>query len=112
MKRENEYVLKEVPGGPWVHPLDLLNTTVKFRNHAAPGRELPLPNPHFIALYAGISRVLHMSGAAEVFDQIIDRYDKAKGSEGGLLKCNGDSVNQLSSMISALYIQEGAPLIK
>ena len=88
-----------------MHPLDLLNTTVKFRNHAAPGQELPLPNPHFIVLHVEILRVLHMSRAAEVFDQIIDRYDKAKGSEGGFLKYDGDSVNQLSSMIYAPYIQ-------
>ena len=93
-KTENEYTLKEVPGGPWVHPLYLLNTTVKFWNHTAPGQELPLPNPHF-ALHAGILRPLHMSRAAEVFDQIIDRYDKATGSEGRFLKYNRDSVNQI-----------------
>jgi len=39
-------------------------------------------NPIFIALHAGIARVLHMSGAGEVLDQIIDRYDKQGGSSG------------------------------
>jgi hypothetical protein len=52
-----------------------------------------------------------MSGAAEIFDQIINRYDMAKGREGGLLKYNRDSVNQLSLMISTLYIEEGVLLI-
>ncbi|KAG1722563.1 hypothetical protein EDB19DRAFT_1767288 [Suillus lakei] len=45
-----------------------------FRN-----RDLPLPNPHFIALHAGISRILYMSGASEVFAQILDKYDRAAG---------------------------------
>jgi hypothetical protein len=111
LQRENEYTLKEVPGRAWVHPRSLANKTITFRNHAAPYRSLPLPDPHFIALHAGISRVLHMSGAAEVFDQIFDRYDKASGGNAGLLKSNGDCVHQLSSMMSALHISGGASLI-
>ena len=70
----------------------------------------PLPNAIFIALHAGIARVLHMSGAAEVLDQIIDRYDNESGSSG--LRKNGEStVDQISSMISALHILDGSLMI-
>ena len=51
-----------------------------------------------------------MSGAAEVLDQIIDRYDKEGGSSG--LRKNGEStVDQISSMISALHILDGSLMI-
>jgi hypothetical protein len=109
-QRETEYIVREVGGRPWVHPRELLNKTVTFRNHAAPDRDLPLPNPQFIiALHAGISRILHMSGAAEVFDQILDKYDKAAGGNAGISKSNGDAVHQLSSMMSALHIEGARP---
>jgi hypothetical protein len=111
LQRENEYTLKEVAGRAWVHPRSLANKTITFRNHATPYRNLPLPNPDFIALHAGLSMILHMSGAAEVFDQIFDRYDRASGGSAGLLKSNGDCVHQLSSMMSALHMVGGAPLI-
>jgi hypothetical protein len=111
LQRENEYTLKEVAGRAWVHPRSLANKTITFRNHGAPYRNLPLPNPDFIALHAGLSRILHMSGAAEIFDQIFDRYDRASGGGAGLLKSNGDCVHQLSSMLSALHMVGGAPLI-
>jgi hypothetical protein len=103
-ERENEYTVKDVGGGPWIHPLDLLGKTITFRNHDSPTRDLPLPNPHFIALHAGISRILHMSGASEIFAQILDKYDGAAGGNIGSLKSNGDPVHQLSSMMSALFI--------
>ncbi|KAG2365722.1 hypothetical protein BDR07DRAFT_609938 [Suillus spraguei] len=108
-ERENEYTVKDVGGGPWIHPLDLLGKTITFRNHDSPTRDLPLPNPHFIALHAGISRILHMSGASEIFAQILDKYDGAAGGNIGSLKSNGNPVHQLSSMMSALFI--GASLI-
>ncbi|KAG2116174.1 hypothetical protein DEU56DRAFT_840481 [Suillus clintonianus] len=108
-ERENEYTVKDVGGGPWIHPLELLGKTITFRNHDSPTRDLPLPNPHFIALHAGISRILHMSGASEVFAQILDKYDGAAGGNVASLKSNGDPVHQLSSMMSALFI--GASLI-
>ncbi|KAG1747795.1 uncharacterized protein EDB91DRAFT_1114873 [Suillus paluster] len=102
-ERENEYVVKEVSSRRWIHR-DILDRTITFRNHAAPTRDIPLPNPHFITLHAAISRILHMSGAAEVFAQILDRYDGAAGGNAGILKSNGNPVHQLSSMMSALYI--------
>ncbi|OAX35022.1 hypothetical protein K503DRAFT_858860 [Rhizopogon vinicolor AM-OR11-026] len=61
-ERENEYVVKE--SRLWVHPRELLSKTITFRNHAAPTQDLPLPKPRSIALHAGISRILHMGGAA------------------------------------------------
>ncbi|KAG2139217.1 hypothetical protein DEU56DRAFT_800175 [Suillus clintonianus] len=104
-EQENEYVVKEVGSRAWLHR-ELLGKTITFRNHDAPTRNLPLPNPHFIALHAGISRILHMSGASEVFAQILDKYDGAAGGNVGNLKSNGDPVHQLSSMMSALFIHD------
>ncbi|KAG1894687.1 uncharacterized protein F5891DRAFT_1061703 [Suillus fuscotomentosus] len=103
-ERENEYVVKEVGGRPWMHPRELLGKTITFQNHDAPTEDLPLPNPHLIALHAGISQILYMSGASEVFAQILDKYDGAAGGNAGSLKCNGDPVHQLSSMMSVLSI--------
>jgi hypothetical protein len=51
-----------------------------------------------------------MSGAAEVLDQIIDRYDKEGGSSG-LRKHGEGTVDQISSMISALHIMDATPMI-
>jgi siroheme synthase len=108
-ERENEYVVREVRGRPWIHPRKLVDKVITFRNHDVSTQDLPLPSPHCIALHAGISRILHMSGASEVFAQILDKYDGAAGGNIGSLKSNGDPVRQLSSMISALFI--GASLI-
>lgn len=109
-QQENEYALKEVDGGPWLLP-EFVDKTITFTNHAAPNRDLPLPNPHFIALHAGICRILHMSGAAEIFDQIFNKYDRAAGGNSGVLKTDGDVVRQLTSMMTAMYIEEGTLLI-
>lgn len=108
-ERENEYVVREIEGRPWIHPRVLVGKVITFRNHDVSTQDLPLPNPHFIALHAGLSRILHMSGASEVFAQILDKYDGAAGGDVGNLKSNGDPVHQLSSMMSALFI--GASLI-
>ena len=87
-----------------------IGKSIKFQNHAAAQKDQPLPDPIFIALHAGIARVLHMSGAAEVLDQIIDRYDREGGSSG--LRKHGEStVDQISSMISALHIMDATPMI-
>lgn len=88
-----------------MHPPELLNTTVNFENHAAPVRNISLPNPHFIALHAGISGILHMSGAAEVLEQIISKYDK-EGGAGGLRKSGANIVDQMSSMMSVLHLMD------
>ena len=50
------------------------SSIVQFKNHN-PKKELPLPNPALLALHAACARVLHMSGAAEYFDQC-DRDDE------------------------------------
>jgi hypothetical protein len=102
-------MIEEVRGGPWVAP-EHIGKSIKFQNHAAARKHWPLPNPIFIALHAGIARVLHMSGAGEVLDQIIDRYDKQGGSSG-LRKHGEGTVDQISSMISALHIMDATPMI-
>ncbi|OBZ67865.1 hypothetical protein A0H81_12270 [Grifola frondosa] len=45
---------------------------VRFTNHSRHGT--PLPNPKFIAIHAAIAHVLHLSGAGEVIDAVIDRF--------------------------------------
>ncbi|KAG0704677.1 hypothetical protein DFH29DRAFT_1036801 [Suillus ampliporus] len=107
-ERDNEYIVKKVDDIQWIRP-ELVGKTITFRNHAVPERNLPLPNPYFIALHAGICRILHMSAASEVFAQILDKFDGATGGKVGILKSNGDPVHHLSSMMSALSIC--APLI-
>ncbi|KAG1736307.1 hypothetical protein EDB19DRAFT_1829939 [Suillus lakei] len=49
-----------------------------------------------------ISRILHMSGAAEVFAQILNKYDGAAGGNAKILTSNGNPVHQLPSMMAAL----------
>ncbi|KAG0704680.1 hypothetical protein DFH29DRAFT_358899 [Suillus ampliporus] len=107
-ERDNEYIVKKVDDRQWIRP-ELVGKTITFQNHAAPEWDLPLPNPHFIALHAGICRILHMSAASEVFAQILDRFDEAAGGDAGILKSSGNPVHQLSSMMAALSIC--APLI-
>jgi len=86
LQQENEYTLKEVASRAWVHPHLLPNKTITFRNHTTPYQNLSLPTPNFIALHTGLSMILHMSSAAEVFNQIFDRYDRVFGGSAGLLK--------------------------
>jgi hypothetical protein len=58
-----------------------------FWDHAAPERDSWSPNPHFIALHAGISHVLQMSASSEseVFAQILDNFDRTAGGNAGIL---------------------------
>ena len=88
-----------------------VDKTITFTNHAAPDQDLPLPNHHFVALHAGICQILHMSGAAEIFDQISGKHDRAAGGNAGVLKTDGDLMRQLTLMMTAMYIEEGAPLV-
>lgn len=58
---------------------------VTFIDHRNPGDTQDLPNPKFLALHAAIAGITHVSGAAEVIDQMIQdaesvRYLAAEGS--------------------------------
>ena len=109
-QREDDYTLKEVDSRPWLDH-EFVDKTITFSNHAAPDQNLPLPNPYFLAIHAGISWVLPMSSAAEIFEQIFNKYDRAAGGNAGVLKSDGDTVHQLNSMMSAMYIEEGVPFV-
>ena len=37
-------------------------------------RSIPLPNPHYLAIHAAIAGVLHMSGAGNFFDALLNEY--------------------------------------
>jgi hypothetical protein len=44
-----------------------------------------------------------MSGAAEVLEQVMDKYDK-EGGASGLRKSDANIVDQMSSMMSVLHL--------
>ena len=41
---------------------------------------LALPNPHYLAIHAGIAGVLHMSGAGKFLDELLERFGGGDGS--------------------------------
>lgn len=49
------------------------NTSLK-RN-----RDIPLPNPQYLAIHAAIAGILHMSAAGKFFDEILDKYRDDEG---------------------------------
>lgn len=58
---------------------------VTFPNHAPGIWGVKAPNPKFIAIHAAIAHALHLSGAGEVFDKILDEYsDSAADTPSGL----------------------------
>jgi hypothetical protein len=44
-------------------------TEVQFADHSGLGLEVP--EPRFVAMHAAIAHVLHLSGAGEVFDNLM-----------------------------------------
>ena len=37
-------------------------------------RDIPLPNPRYLAIHAAIAGILHMSAAGKFFDELLDKY--------------------------------------
>ena len=37
-------------------------------------RTIPLPNPHYLAIHAAIAGALHMSGAGQFFDELLNEH--------------------------------------
>ena len=46
---------------------------VKFENHSS--EPIDLPNPKFLMIHATMAKVLHSSGAGEVLDFVMDRFN-------------------------------------
>ena len=46
---------------------------VRFTNQSE--KDIPLPNAQFLMIHAAIAKVLHLSGAAEPLDLVMDRFD-------------------------------------
>ncbi|KAF8338694.1 hypothetical protein F5887DRAFT_1077628 [Amanita rubescens] len=46
---------------------------VTFTNHSE--KDIPLPNARFLAIHAAIAKVLHLSGAAEPLDLVMDKFN-------------------------------------
>ena len=44
-------------------------------------RDIPLPNPQYLAIHAALTEILHMSAAGKFFDELLDTY---KGDEGNV----------------------------
>ena len=58
--------------------------TFRDRSHdfspSSISRDIPLPNPRYLAIHAAIARILHMSNAGKFFDELLGKY-KGDGSK-------------------------------
>ncbi|KIJ55227.1 hypothetical protein M422DRAFT_23837 [Sphaerobolus stellatus SS14] len=57
-------------------------------------RNLPVPNPAYLALHASCAKVAHLSGAAEYIDQVLSDMEEA-----GVLSADGASADVLEHAI-------------
>lgn len=62
-----------------------------------------LPNPQLLALHAACARVVHMSGAAEAFDEVEREVEKTM-----VLAWDGSSAHLLDHLISPFVTIPGA----
>ncbi|KAF8867707.1 hypothetical protein BD779DRAFT_1483042 [Infundibulicybe gibba] len=61
---------------------------VDFKDHSAKfqtgqnglGCKIPLPEVCYLQIHAAIAGILHMSGASEFFDELLEKYDSKEGS--------------------------------
>ncbi|KAF8326936.1 hypothetical protein F5887DRAFT_1084097 [Amanita rubescens] len=105
-----KWLSEDGPLGAWVTGgLD----QVQFTNQSA--NDIPLPNAQFLAIHAAIARVLHLSGAAEPLDLVMDRFDSGSSSpvpsgkygsadlaiRWSLLELFGDNLTHLPTEIRA-----------
>jgi hypothetical protein len=51
---------------------------VKFENHSED--HIDLPNPRLLAIHAALAKVLHMSGAGECVDLVMDKFNPGSSS--------------------------------
>jgi hypothetical protein len=95
----NTYKVKQIVPG---YLLALPDETIIFRDNSARGQALP--NPKFIALHAALAQILHLSGAGEVIDLVMDRYSKdgPKVPSGSKIRGPDDWPLILSSLESLL----------
>ena len=52
---------------------------ITFLDHSQEGYGVPVPNPKYIKLHGAVARILHLSGAGEAIDAIMDRFSKHQG---------------------------------
>jgi hypothetical protein len=52
---------------------------VAFLDHSQGGYGVPVPNPRYLRLHAAVPRILHMRGAGEAIDAIMDRFNSHQG---------------------------------
>ena len=52
---------------------------ITFLDHSREGYGVPVPNPKYIELHSAVARILHLSGAGEAIDAIMDRFSKHQG---------------------------------
>jgi hypothetical protein len=53
--------------------------TVTFENRSTK-KHIDLPNPKYLMIHATIAKVLHRSGAGEVLDLVIDKFNPGSSS--------------------------------
>ena len=68
--------------------------------------DLPLPNPEYFKLHRACARVLHLSGAAEYIDDVIQREELLKETSEGQ-ELNAVSYEYLYEKLAALSTYEG-----
>ncbi|OBZ67892.1 hypothetical protein A0H81_12182 [Grifola frondosa] len=67
---------------------------VRFTDHSGGG--IPLPNPKFVAIHAAIAHILHLSGASEVIDAVMDRFFKDGVVPAGRITDDDDMALRMS----------------
>ncbi|TFK62296.1 hypothetical protein BDN72DRAFT_964642 [Pluteus cervinus] len=72
---KNQYRLKTFNGGHEINLSDeeIKTRIVEFTDYSAKG--IPLPNPHFFRIRAAIWALLHKSGGADFFDDLLGSHE-------------------------------------
>ena len=55
------------------------NRVVTFLDHSQERYGVSVPNPKYFELHGAVARILHLSGAGEAIDLIMDRFNKHQG---------------------------------
>jgi hypothetical protein len=55
------------------------NTVITFLDHSREGCIVPVPNPKYLELRGAVARILHLSGADQAIDAIMDKFKQLEG---------------------------------
>ncbi|KAF8879919.1 hypothetical protein BD779DRAFT_1676135 [Infundibulicybe gibba] len=85
--QETDYKIKTYGRGHGIGK-GVNSKVVDFKDHSAKfqtgqnglGCKIPLPEVCYLRIHAAIAGILHMSGAGEFFDELLEKYDSKEGS--------------------------------